>query len=165
MLGNDGLGTAEWERALRAGCERTGDWVPILEAECRFTHIAIGDVQVLIDYHWPQRAIEEMLNGPEAADRITRLAADIRETGGASYEEDQNENRYREAEQAAAARLDFVDEWLYGPTGPDGLDDDGNWPEPMERIAEVRLEEEPAVPAEDDDLDLYEMPVALTEAV
>lgn len=76
------------EREFRERCALEGDDAAILLCERRFTYTVEADLRTIRDYGWP--GCEEMFLENDA-DRITRLAAEIRECGITDNYDDQEE--------------------------------------------------------------------------
>ena len=76
------------EREFRERCALEGDDLSILLCENTFTYVTTAELRTIRDFGWP--GCEEMILDGNA-DRIVRLAAEIRECNFRDYEEAQEE--------------------------------------------------------------------------
>lgn len=105
----------QWnEREFRERCALEGDDLAILLCENRFTYTVEADLKTIRDYGWP--GCEELFIENDS-DRITRIAAEIRECGI-------TDNYYDDQEEAS-----LLYDWR--------LDEDGNYAEDADYFGEV----------------------------
>jgi len=98
------------EKQFRETCYEKGDNISILTSEMRFTYIAEEDIEAIRQYGWGEEDLDNIMRSDESADKITRLAAWIREAGELDHGLIIEDDPYIQCE----------------------LDEDMNYPEPTE---------------------------------